>query len=1104
MLAVVEVLRGRGVRSRRLAVSHGFHSPLMEPMLDEYRAVAESLTYRRPTIPIVSTVTGRAADPDELCHPDYWVRHARDAVRFGDAVHTMIESGVTTFVEVGPDSVLSGLVGEIAPPDGYAALPMLRRDQPEPDTVTALLGNLHARGVPVDWAAYFGGRARRVTLPTYPFQRERYWLAPSPAETEPGQRSRAHPMLGPMIPMAGSDEVRFTSRISVQDHPWLADHVVVDDAVLPTTAFVELAIRAGDGTGYPVLEHLSVDTPLLLPPQGAIRVQVVLGGPDRTGGRTVTIHAGPDEPDAPWTRYAHGRLVPDQATVAAPAESPGAPDDEVVQVQLPVEQHPDAGRYGLHPALLDQALPAVPGADTIRVPVRWTGVRLHTTGATSGHARRTVIEDERVRLVLVDGDGQPIVSAESVTFRSFDPAELTSATATDPHLHQLEWHPIARVEPDEAFAWAAITRADRPADHHEVDDGPAVVEDDGPAVVEFDRVAAVGDVVASGPPLHAVLVELDTGTPGDPVTEVHTLVRNTLDLVRSWLADDRLDAVRLVLTTRGGVAVDGGDVADLAGAALWGLLRAVQARHPGRIVLVDLEDHRRPVPLLSAVLAAGEPQAAIRGGQVVVPRLARVPEPGSDAPLPGWNPEGTVLVTGAAAPVAGLVTRHLVVNRGVTRLLLTGHGTAEHAVVDELATRLRELGARVTTEDCDPADRDRLADLLDRVPAEQPLAAIVHVVGLTEAPAGQGDPAQDGHRGLPDPTVDGSDALTRSTIDGAWHLHELTRDRALSAFVLLSSVVAAFDRAGSPMAAISNAFLDALAHRRRALGLPATALALGPMSDIPAVDAGADSGPPGSGPVDSQVEGRAPVPFDLRPTAPARVPGRLDAALAADRPALAALALDLAAVRTAGRVPPLLRGLVRMPQRRDAHVPVPEVSLAHRLAGLDEADRYRAVLKVVREQVAAVLGRGDPGSVGVDRPFQDLGFDSLTAVDLRNRLATATGVRLPATLVFDHPTPAALTGSVLARVTPAAPSGAEAVLTELDQLESALVAVGPDDDIRDTVTVRLQTILARWREPSPAPSPEQQSTPDPGDALDSASTAELFSFIDNELGRARR
>lgn len=227
-----------------------------------------------------------------------------------------------------------------------------------------------------------------------------------------------------------------------------------------------------------------------------------------------------------------------------------------------------------------------------------------------------------------------------------------------------------------------------------------------------------------------------------------------------------------------------------------------------------------------------------------------------------------------------------------------------------------------------------------------------------------------------------------------------------------------------------------------------------------------------------------------------------DTALTADHPAVTAAPVDLAAVRAAGRVPPLLRGLVRIPGRRDARHHEPDDSLSRRLAELGDADRYRLVLTTVRAEVAAVLGHADPATIGVDRPFQDLGFDSLTAVDLRNRLAAATGIRLPATLVFDHPTPAALTESVLARVVSAGVVGAGAAetapaLAELDLLEAALARIGRDDDNRDPITVRLQTILSRWSE-----SGSSTSSPDPASTLESASTAEIFDFIDNQLGRA--
>ncbi|MEU7688777.1 acyltransferase domain-containing protein, partial [Streptomyces spectabilis] len=240
--AVGERWREAGRKVTKLKVSHAFHSPLMDPMLDDFRRVLEGVSYGAPAIPIVSTLTGVRATTEELGSPEYWVRHVRESVRFADAVGTLTAEGVATFVEVGPGGTLSAL-GAGSAPDALF-LPALRADRPEEVALVTTVGALHARGVTVDWAVFFAGRGgRRVELPTYAFQRERYWLDALPLAGDvsaAGLGAAEHPLLGASVGLAGTDGVLLTGRLSVQSHPWLADHEVLGSVVLPGSAFVEL------------------------------------------------------------------------------------------------------------------------------------------------------------------------------------------------------------------------------------------------------------------------------------------------------------------------------------------------------------------------------------------------------------------------------------------------------------------------------------------------------------------------------------------------------------------------------------------------------------------------------------------------------------------------------------------------------------------------------------------------------------------------------------------------------------------------------------------------------------------------------------------------
>jgi len=472
--------------------------------------------------------------------------------------------------------------------------------------------------------------------------------------------------------------------------------------------------------------------------------------------------------------------------------------------------------------------------------------------------------------------------------------------------------------------------------------------------------------LATVPPV-VVAPILNPGT--GPVTAVRALTARALRLAQEWLDDPRYAGSRLAVLTRNAT----GDAADPASAAVWGLIRTAQSEHADRFLLVDTDDPAAP---LDAALASGEPQVAVRAGRLLVPRLARLATAPEAGPPP-FGPDGTVLVTGAGA-LGGAVARHLVAEHGVRRLLLLSRRGPDPALAAELAA----LGADVLAPRCDVADRDELARALATVPDAHPLVAVVHTAGVLD----------DGV--LAALTPDRIDAVLRAKADAAWHLHELTAGTDLTAFVLFSSLAGTAGNPGQANYAAANAFLDALAGLRRAQGLPATAIAWGAWEPT-----GGMTAQLGTAGLDRVARG------GVLPLAAARGLALFDELVAGAPPSTVAARLDLAAVRALPVVPPLLRGLVRSAVRAAA-----PGRLAERLAGLDEPGRYAMLLDVVRTDVAAVLNHPSGDAVDPERPFSEIGFDSLTAVELRNRLATGAGVPLPATLVFDYPTPAALAG----------------------------------------------------------------------------------------------
>ncbi|MGC4897656.1 type I polyketide synthase, partial [Micromonospora sp. DT31] len=318
--AVAQQCVANGWKTKRLRVSHAFHSPRMDAMLDDFREIAAGLSYREPTIPLISTLTGREAS-EKLLTPDYWVQHVRQPVRFLQAVQALRERGVTTFAEIGPDAVLTAMAADCLPEqnDPHAFIALSRRQHDEETSLIAAVGRLHTRGVPVSWAELFQeGEARLVDLPTYAFERARHWVeARKPAADAVGLGlvGAEHGLLGAVVEL-GSGGVVVTGRVSVGGTPWLADHAVSGVVLVPGAALVEWVWWSGVQVGASVVEELVVEAPLVVPPVGGVRVQVVVGEAEESGRRGVSVFARRDGVEEEWVRHASG-FVSGRATDAA-------------------------------------------------------------------------------------------------------------------------------------------------------------------------------------------------------------------------------------------------------------------------------------------------------------------------------------------------------------------------------------------------------------------------------------------------------------------------------------------------------------------------------------------------------------------------------------------------------------------------------------------------------------------------------------------------------------------------------------------------------------------------------------------------------------------
>ncbi|MFC4469420.1 SDR family NAD(P)-dependent oxidoreductase [Streptomyces xiangluensis] len=1308
-------------RHTRLAVSHAFHSRLMDPILDDFRRVAAGLTWNAPQLAVVSGLTGRIAEPEELCSAEYWVRHVRETVRFADGVTALADAGATAFLEVGPDAALSA-AARAALPERAAVQPLLRRDRGEETALVTGLAGLHVHGVSVDWAAFFAGTgARRVDLPTYAFQRERYWPAGGTRALEvsgAGLEAVGHPLLGAAMVVAGSDDLVLTGVLSTAVQPWLADHRVGGMIFFPGTGFLELAIRAGDQVGCARVAELTLAVPLVLPEEGAVQVQLKIGGPDGAGRRELSFHARPaDRPDAPWTLHATGRLAPDAAE-PAPFDAAEWPprDAQPVDITERYDRYAasglvygpafrglralwrrgeelfaeialdasvrDTGEYGVHPGLLDSVLHAAAlDHDAERLlPFEWRDVTLHASGAGLLRARLLRTGADTVVVDAADAHGAPVVSVAGLTLRAAPDASAPALPDPAGSLFRLEWQ--TRETPAAAQG------------------GWAVVGEDpfGLAAHLDDAVQAPSLDALSGERAPRHLVVSVTG-PGDGAEAARTATGQVLDLLQEFLADDRFRRSRLLLVTRGAVtAADAEDVTDLGAAAVWGLVRSAQAENPGRLLLVDTDEESAALLPALPALFDDEPQAVLRDGELRVGRLARgagaalVPPvsgpwrldvtergsldglaltscehaeltgrqvrvavraaginfrdvlsalgmyPGEAGPLgseaagvvvetgpeaelwrpgdrvmgmvagafgpdvvvderqltavpadwswetagsvplvfltayralvelaalrpgekvlvhagaggvgmaaiqiarhlgaevfatasePKWpvlrelgvaddhiassrdtgfaerfaavagegldvvlnalsgefvdaslrllgpggrflemgktdlreagtlpdgiryepfdlgwvepdgiqrmvtaltalfadgalrplpvrswdvrraaeafrfmslarhtgklaltlppalDPDGTVLITGGTGGLGSLLARHLVTRHGVRHLLLAGRRGTDAPGARELCEELAEHGAEVAVMACDLTAPGAVRALLDAVPDEHPLTAVVHTAGALD----------DGV--LDALTPDRLNTVLRPKADVAWELHEQTRDLDLAAFVLYSSTAGLMGSPGQANYAAANAFLDALAEHRSAHGLPALSLRWPGWAQ--------DGG--GMTAALADRDQRRISALGLPPLTAEQGLALFDAALATDAPALAPLPVGSAPMSPGLPVPALLRGLVRPGRRTAGGGTVTRGALVDRLTALPADERRRHLVELVRAEAAGVLGHGTSEAVDADHEFRRLGVDSLTAIELRNRLAGATGLQQPATLVFDYPTP---------------------------------------------------------------------------------------------------
>ncbi|MEU9469082.1 type I polyketide synthase [Streptomyces avermitilis] len=1151
VLDVAAHWRERGRETSRLRVTHAFHSARMEPMLADFAEVARGLAYSRPRLPLVTAVAGRAATAEDVCAPGHWVDHVRRPVRFADSVRYLRERGATHYVELGPAGVLAGMTQDClsdahptaAAPDGEGTdrtgftdpdapaplvVPTLRGSRPEAEALLTTVAALHAHGVSVDWREVFAGRgARRTALPTYAFQRRRYWLEASRREDLTTPDTGHHPFLRSATSTADDDGLLLSGLLSLRDQPWLADHAVMGTVLLPATAFVEMAVHAGDRVAAGVLDELTLTAPLPLHSGETVEVQVKVAGPDGDGRRALVIHARPHTPayDGPWCRHAAGILAPeppDQPGPAGPAEvappyvwppSGAVPlpldtglgpdgggglyerlareglhygpvfqglraawrlgDDVFAEVSLPEEGYADASRFVLHPALLDAALhtmtlggvaPDDSGGPAVSLPFAWSGVRLHASGARRLRVRMSPGVESRAELELTDETGTPVVSVRSLALRPLPREQLRTSRAHGDCLFRPDWTRL----PD-----APVSAAPGPPSWGVLGEaGPrlrdALVPPGSGTTVYADlasvSAAAPAVVIAPCPPL-------TVGADGaDLASAAHRTAAWALRLVQGWLGEERLAGSRLVIVTSGAITTGTGTGTDTGTAIGEDTAALAYASVWGLVRSAQTENPGR-----FALVDLDEHPSSRRA----LPHVLASMEPQAAVRQGGAYVPRLVHASGpttAAAAAADEGTRRRLNPEG-TVLITGGSGSlgmslARHLVVTHGVRHLLLAGRRGADAPGATALCEELTDLGAQVTVaacdvadRTALAALLASVPEAHPLTGVVHTAGVLDDGvIPALTQDRLDRVLRPKVDAALALHELTKEHDLAIFALFSSVAGVFGSAGQGNYAAANSVLDALARHRRKAGLPGTSLVWGPWQQ--------------SGGMTAQLRSadlRRMARSGFVPLSTEEGLALFDTAVGGHDAVLVAARLDPAAFRAATTPgTPLSRVPGRESTRRNSATPAePDGgdSLRRRLAAAPPNARGALLLAEVRTEAAAVLGHtAGPSAIEPDRPLTELGLDSLAAVELRNHLVTVTELPLPSTLLFDFPTPRAVAAHLAerwSRTAPEALAGPEPASAAVasDRAPGGVPDEAPpaDGEATDSLSALFRTACARGR-----------------------------------------
>jgi len=965
----------RGLTARPLKVSHAFHSRLIAPMVEQFRAVAASITYRSPHWRLISNLTAQPLG-DTRIDADYWCRHLLAPVLFGPSMQTLRALKIDVFLEIGPHPVLVGMASKDDPDGSSAWATSLRRGRDDWSTMLAALGELYLRGASFDARAVeLPAKPRKLVLPTYPFERTRYWMDPPKFMTSLPESA---------VRSAATGEVVLEVDLSMLEMPWTKDFRVQGRATLPAAGYVALILEAHQraiGGNAPRITALEIDVPFAPVPADAGRVQVSLR-PEGTGLRCQVAVRSSEARDA-WMVLARARLGVADEPAAASAPATGAVPDFALQ----------APRGGTLAAIIDAAVwrpveAAHEGKVVAHAATLYVAPDIVGAGSLVGHMQRHAGATD---ITVHDAQGTLLLQATGVVLRHTTSGETARTLRLDhPLIYQLAWHAARLPERRPVHGhWLVCADAGGVAQAlaarlHEAGATTALLyARDVPAA---QRTAAALHARLRGAAGVVYLWGLDADNlAADVPSATRAAAADALALLQAATQDAQ--ATPVIIATCAVTGVAAGETAGITQAPLWGLGRVVKAENADlRLQLVDLDagaDAATAAAQLADEIAANDPQdwqVAYRNGRRAI-RLASAVMPPPRAAL-AFDPDATYLVTGGLGGV-GLRAAEWMATQGARHLVLVGRSPPSAEAIAGMA-RIEATGATAYAARADAAQRAQLAAVLAGIPATRPLRGILHAAGVLDDGLAR------------DLTVERLTRVLAPKVDGAWHLHELSRDAPLDFFVMFASSAGLFGSPGQANYAAANTFLDTLAHARRAQGLPGTSIDWGPWGEVGmAARLGArDQERLGSGGV-----------------SPLGVSEGLEAmgqAMLAGQPQFVGMDIDWVKTwKTLGDArPAFLHGFAprSRPGTGAASAQAATLAAGTALRDLPPAERLPLLLAQVREQLRAVLAVDAGYVLPDDQSFVELGMDSLVAVELSNRLKPLAGKPLGATVAFDHPT----------------------------------------------------------------------------------------------------